>query len=44
MSVRMDRREKQSSENSSSKLPQGLKGLGMGLGFNGVPITDVSSK
>ena len=45
MSVRMDRRDKQTNEPSSSaKLPQGLKGLGMGLGVNGAPLTDVASK
>jgi len=26
------------------KLPEGLKGIGMGLGANGVPLNDVVSK
>lgn len=26
------------------KLPEGLKGVGMGLGANGAPLTDVASK
>ena len=27
-----------------TKLPEGLKGIGMGLGSSGTPLTDVSSK
>ncbi|KAK7083126.1 hypothetical protein SK128_018924 [Halocaridina rubra] len=43
MSVRMDRvSEKQ--ETTSTKLPPGLKGLGMGLGVNGTALVDVASK
>ncbi|XP_042204170.1 heterogeneous nuclear ribonucleoprotein M-like isoform X2 [Homarus americanus] len=42
MSVRMDRvTEKQ--ESSSTKLPPGLKSLGMGLGVNGSALTDVAT-
>lgn len=36
MTVRMDR------EDSPLKLPDGLKGVGMGLGVNGEPLRDVS--
>ncbi|KAF2363466.1 RNA recognition motif domain [Trinorchestia longiramus] len=44
MSVRMDRvQDKKSDPVSGSKLPQGLKGLGMGLGINGSALTDVST-
>lgn len=43
MSVRMDRvSEKQ--ESTATKLPPGLKGLGMGLGINGSALTDVASR
>ena len=43
MSVRMDRvSEKQ--ESTSSKLPPGLKGIGMGLGVNGSALIDVNGK
>lgn len=43
MSVRMDRvTEKQ--ETAATKLPPGLKSLGMGLGVNGTALTDVASK
>lgn len=31
-------------ENNMPRLPEGLKGIGMGLGENGRPLTDVSSK
>ncbi|XP_047491552.1 heterogeneous nuclear ribonucleoprotein M-like isoform X3 [Penaeus chinensis] len=42
MSVRMDRvSEKQ--ESTATKLPPGLKGLGMGLGINGSALTDVAT-
>lgn len=34
MSVRMDR-------NDNNKMPEGLKGIGMGLGSNGEPLKDV---
>lgn len=36
MTVRMDR------ANESLKLPEGLKGIGMGLGVNGEPLRDVA--
>ncbi|XP_044761221.1 myelin expression factor 2-like [Coccinella septempunctata] len=36
MSVRMDR------VNDGTKLPEGLKGIGMGLGSNGEPLKDVA--
>ena len=39
-----DKKQKASNSSSDSKLPPGLKGLGMGLGINGVAITDVASK
>lgn len=43
ISVRMDRvTEKQ--ESTATKLPPGLKSLGMGLGVNGTALTDVASK
>lgn len=38
MTVRMDRE----GDRGISKLPEGLKGLGMGLGSNGEPLRDVS--
>lgn len=38
--VRLDRVEK----DGPSKLPEGLKGIGMGLGANGAPLTDVASE
>lgn len=41
INVRMDK----SSENDGPvKLPDGLKGVGMGLGANGAPLSDVSSE
>jgi len=44
LSVRMDRinDNKKKDTGGSSKLPAGLKGIGMGLGFNGSALTDVS--
>lgn len=46
MSVRMDRVQENKKGDSAAggKLPQGLKGLGMGLGINGSALTDVSSE
>jgi len=41
--VRMDR-VNDKPENNLPRLPEGLKGIGMGLGENGRPLTDVSSK
>ena len=41
--VRMDR-VNDKPENNMPRLPEGLKGIGMGLGENGRPLTDVSSK
>lgn len=41
LSVRMDRVDK---PDGPPKLPEGLKGLGMGLGANGTPLQDVTSK
>jgi hypothetical protein len=40
--VRMDR-VNDKPENNMPRLPEGLKGIGMGLGENGRPLTDVSS-
>lgn len=40
LSVRMDRVDK--GDGFPAKLPEGLKGIGMGLGANGVPLQDVS--
>lgn len=40
LSVRMDRVDK--GDGFPSKLPEGLKSIGMGLGANGVPLQDVS--
>lgn len=40
LSVRMDRVEKP--DGLPPKLPEGLKGVGMGLGANGTPLQDVS--
>merc|ERR1719342_1646604 len=42
MSVRMDR-VSEKPENTGSKLPPGLKSLGMGLGVNGTALNDVST-
>lgn len=39
LTVRMDRAEK---PDGPPKLPEGLKGIGMGLGSNGQPLQDVS--
>ncbi|XP_046664465.1 myelin expression factor 2 isoform X2 [Homalodisca vitripennis] len=39
LSVRMDRVEK---PDGPPKLPEGLKGIGMGLGANGTPLQDVA--
>ena len=46
LSVRMDRVQdsKKGDTSAGSKLPAGLKGLGMGLGLNGSALTDVSSE
>ena len=46
MSVRMDRAQENKKGDAvpGGKLPQGLKGLGMGLGINGSALTDVSSE
>lgn len=38
MTVRMDRE----GDKASLKLPEGLKGIGMGLGLNGEPLKDVA--
>jgi len=45
MSVRIDRvsEHKKMDASPASKLPAGLKGIGMGLGLNGSPLTDVST-
>lgn len=40
LSVRMDRVDK--GDGLPPKLPEGLKGIGMGLGANGVPLQDVA--
>ncbi|XP_014253942.1 myelin expression factor 2 isoform X2 [Cimex lectularius] len=40
LSVRMDRVDK--NDGLPPKLPEGLKGIGMGLGANGVPLQDVA--
>lgn len=42
LSVRIDRADK--GDGLPPKLPEGLKGIGMGLGANGAPLTDVASK
>ncbi|XP_039285352.1 myelin expression factor 2 [Nilaparvata lugens] len=39
ITVRLDRADK----DPQQKLPQGLKGLGMGLGSNGAPLKDVAN-
>ena len=44
MSVRMDKMPDNSSYTSQSipsKLPQGCRGCGMGLGINGAPLQDI---
>lgn len=43
MSVRMDR-VTEKHESATTKLPPGLKSVGMGLGVNGSALTDVASK
>lgn len=43
MSVRMDR-VTEKHESVTTKLPPGLKSVGMGLGVNGSALTDVASK
>lgn len=45
MSVRMDRvsENKKQEASSGSKLPSGLKGIGMGLGANGTALTDIAT-
>lgn len=40
INVRMD---KSNERDGPLKLPEGLKGIGMGLGANGAPLTDVAS-
>lgn len=42
LTVRMDRVSDK--VEGPPKLPEGLKGIGMGLGANGVPLNDVVSK
>ncbi|CAB0010937.1 unnamed protein product [Nesidiocoris tenuis] len=41
LSVRIDRADK--GDGLPPKLPEGLKGIGMGLGANGAPLTDVAT-
>lgn len=41
INVRMD---KSNERDGPLKLPEGLKGIGMGLGANGAPLTDVARK
>ncbi|CAL4076524.1 unnamed protein product [Meganyctiphanes norvegica] len=43
MSVRMDRVSEKQQDSPISKLPAGLKSLGMGLGVNGSALNDVST-
>lgn len=42
--VKMDRLADPLSDLAKNKLPEGLKGIGMGLGMNGQPLVDVASK
>jgi len=42
--VRMDRLSDPLDELIKGRYPDGLKGIGMGLGLNGQPLVDVSSK
>lgn len=42
INVRMDKSNER--PDGSLKLPDGLKGVGMGLGANGAPLTDVARK
>ena len=44
MHVKMDRLADPLSDLAKNKLPEGLKGIGMGLGMNGQPLVDVASK
>lgn len=41
INVRMDKSNER--PDGPVKLPEGLKGIGMGLGANGAPLTDVAS-
>lgn len=41
MTVRMDREAEQRTETRSSRLPEGLRSIGMGLGTGGNPLQDV---
>ena len=43
LSVKMDRFEKDVDRNSGDALPVGLRAIGMGLGANGAPLSDVQS-
>lgn len=43
MHVRMDRLPDPLTDLAKNRLPEGLKGIGMGLGVNGQPLVDVSS-
>ena len=42
INVRMDKSNER--PDGPLKLPDGLKGIGMGLGANGAPLTDVASE
>lgn len=44
MHVRLDRLSDPIDELMKGRYPDGLKGIGMGLGLNGQPLVDVSSK
>lgn len=44
MHVKMDRLADPLADLAKNRLPDGLKGIGMGLGVNGQPLVDVSSK
>ena len=44
MHVKMDRLADPLADLAKNKLPEGLKGIGMGLGMNGQPLVDVASK
>lgn len=43
MHVKMDRLADPLADLAKNKLPEGLKGIGMGLGMNGQPLVDVAS-
>lgn len=43
MHVKMDRLADPLADLAKNRLPDGLKGIGMGLGVNGQPLVDVSS-